>query len=697
MAKTEEHGTKSNSSDTLLAIYILQILKRHSSPQTRLTAKDVYGYLQKEYSIGRGENEDAQVKKTRRYLNTLHESYLKGCIRKAEGRSKSEGHLWWYDANRDDRVGEDVQVQETLSDVEIGFLVDLLTATKILNSEGTRGIIDKLLKKISISDEDRMRRLDAIQEEGWFKTPNEDLIEKKECLQEYIDDCDDIVFDYDNEESIIATPLDWSFDGGICFLNAIVEGNHRKFELDKIRNYAPERASFEDPEDYRRSDEETDSDKTTLDSLFVNIPTINNAIANRKCIKFLYRSYKVSNGRVVYSDNEKSVLPHSCVFNDGKYYLIGFNEDSQEPNKIAYFRVDLMFELHCSDAKIKMSDWDNYLYEAIERARVVDNHPLMVTGRDITVTFKVVESALDRVIDAFNVKPDQMSVTKETRAVKDLSDEGFHDERIVRVDVRTSEEEAFRWALANADAVEITTQAIRNKIARLSDPIYQLYTQTMPDKLRANFDYVLREGTFKISSMVDEDTAYETYEELANRGKLGAVDNIGIAGDDICDLEDYLGNFINAKRLYVFAPQLKNLSWASRLVNIENLELTQMQIDDSLWMKTLKKLRRVYLIESSITDLSVLSEHEDIWYLDISDTNVSDISFIDKYQKLDYLNIVNCPIEDYSPLFTMQSRLHCLEIDERALEAIGEERIRERHIGIDIIPRKNSPFWRALI
>jgi hypothetical protein len=58
-----------------------------------------------------------------------------------------------------------------------------------------------------------------------------------------------------------------------------------------------------------------------LDSLFVNIPTINDAIANRKCIKFLYRSYKVSNGRVVYSDNEKRVLPHSCVFNDGKYYL----------------------------------------------------------------------------------------------------------------------------------------------------------------------------------------------------------------------------------------------------------------------------------------------------------------------------------------------------------------------------------------
>jgi Leucine-rich repeat (LRR) protein len=267
----------------------------------------------------------------------------------------------------------------------------------------------------------------------------------------------------------------------------------------------------------------------------------------------------------------------------------------------------------------------------------------------------------------------------------------------VSVQVRTTNEEAFRWALANADVVEVVSQDIRDRIARIADTVHQLYTQTLPDKVRENIDYVLKEGIFSISIDVDEDTAYETYEELANRGKLSAVDNIGIAGDDICDLEDYLGNFINAKRLYVFAPQLKNLSWASRLVNIENLELTQMQIDDSSWMKTLKKLRRVYLIESSITDLSVLSEHENIWYLDISGTNVSDISFIDKYQKLDFLNIVNCPIEDYSPLFTMQSRLRCLEIDERSLEAIGEERIRKHHLGIDIISRKNSPFWRALI
>lgn len=258
-------------------------------------------------------------------------------------------------------------------------------------------------------------------------------------------------------------------------------------------------------------------------------------------------------------------------------------------------------------------------------------------------------------------------------------------------------EEAFRWALANADTVEIDTQDIRDKIARIAEPIYQLYTQTIPDKVRENIDYVLQRGTFRISSMVDVDTAHETYQELSKRGKLEVVNNINIEGEDNCEIGDYLGEFINAKRLNIFVPRVKNLSWASRLINVKTLNLMGVQLDDVSWMKEMKKLRMVYLMESSISDLSVLSEHKEIDWLDISDTNVSDISFIENYQNLTYLNIVACPIVDYSPLFTTQSRLKCLEIDEKALEKIGEENIRRCHIGIDILIRKNSPFWRSLL
>jgi Leucine-rich repeat (LRR) protein len=88
-----------------------------------------------------------------------------------------------------------------------------------------------------------------------------------------------------------------------------------------------------------------------------------------------------------------------------------------------------------------------------------------------------------------------------------------------------------------------------------------------------------------------------------------------------------------------------------------------------------------------------LSEHKEIYDIDISGTNVSDISFIENFEELTQLSIAVCPIEDYSPLFTTKSRLKHLEIDRKALEKIGEEKIRSRHIGINIRVTNNSPFW----
>ena len=684
---------KGNSEDSLLVIYILSILKKYSSPDNPLSSQDVIEYLRKDYFIDGSDKADAQKKKVRRHLDTLHESYLDGCIEKEEGKTRN-GHKWFYNVSRDRFANKEVMIQETLTETQIEFLVDLISATKILNSEGTRGLIDKLLKKTSISDEDRECRLRKIQREAWLKTPNEDLVEKKDCIQDYIDECDDIVFDYENEEAITATPLNWSYDDGICFLNAKVGVEYRSFSLDKIRNYHYKSTGSEDLEDFRRYDEETGSDKTALDSLFVNIPTIKSAIANKKCLHFLYRSYVVANGCVVSADNEKSVLPHSLVFNDGKYYLIGIDENVPGLDIIAYYRVDLMFELNCAEPRNKLSNWDKHIFETIERARLVEKHPLMLEGKEVSVTFKVVESALDRVIDAFAAKPNAFKVTQETRAVKDSFGEDFHDERLVKVQVKTTLEEAFRWSLANAEAVElIYPQDVRDRIARIAEPIYKLYTQYLPDKVRENLDNVLKKGSFKISSIIDEDTAHQTYTELSKREKIEVVTRINITGVEICGDVDYMGEFVNAEQLCLTNSYCKNLSWASNLVNVKILEFINANIDDTSWMKSMGELWQLHMANSSVDDLSVLSEHKHIDYLDISGTNVSDISFIENFSNLTQLHIATCPIEDYSPLFTTKSRLKYLEIDKKALEKIGEEKIRNRHIGITIKPTNNSPYW----
>ena len=680
MAKLDQFQNKSiskgNSEDSLLVIYILSILKKYSSPNNPLSSQDVVEYLRKDYSIDSLDKADVQKKKVRRHLDTLYESYWSGCIKKKEGKTRN-GHKWYYDASLDAFANENGVAYETLSQVEVEFLVDIVSATKILNSEGTRGMIDKLLKKTPISDEERARRLGKIQKENWLKSSNEDLIEKKDAIEScFYNSC--LTFDYEAEEAITATPLGWSYDNGVCYLNAKVKNEHRKFSLDKIRICDYDVDGYDDTDDFSDYSEERDSDKTALDSLFVNIPTIKKAIEDKKCLHFLYRSYAVANGRVISKDEEMSILPHSLVFNDGKYYLIGINENASEPNKIAYFRVDLMFELYHAEAKINLSDWDKHVLETIERAREVEKHPLMLVGKEVPVTFKVVESALDRVVDAFAVKPDKFKVTEESRAVKDSSEKGFHNERVIRVNVITSEEEAFRWALANAEVVEVISQNVRDRIARIAEPIHKIYTKTMEDRVRENIDYIRETGMFKITMNIDEDTAFETFKKLKKQGNLDIVNKIHI-GKIEGEPGDYFGDFVNAKYLNIgFVPNCKNITWASKLTKISSIDIFDTQIKDASWLGVMKNLRYVEISKTPICDLSVLKNHNNILYLDISDTMVSDISFIENYEHLGKLVVSGCPIEDYTPLLKIRP-LDMLIIDEKAVAAIGMDNLVKHH------------------
>lgn len=689
-----ESASKGNSEDSLLIIYILRILKKYSSRQNPLSSQDVMDHLREDYSIGNLDKADAQRKKVRRLLDTLHELYWGGCIEKEEGKTRN-GHKWYYDISKDKFAEDAVAVKETLSKGEIDFVVDIITSSKIINSASTKSIVNKLLKKAKCSKEERIARLRKIDNEEWPKSINNGLVLVKQKIQACIEDVRKIRFSYEDKESILATPYGWGADASgryilIAKVDGDGEGEFGSFLLEKIQNFEKAEIDYSDFDDTYFDKSFGSPDTLSMESLFSNISIITTAIAEKNGIEFKYLSYVIRDSRVVIDGKDKRVLPHRLVFNDGKYYLIGYDEEQE---KIDYYRVDLVSKLSHSNTKIKISDWDSRVLSGVQRAREVEKHPLMLAGTDVPVTFKVVESALDRVIDAFAVKPDKFDVTKETRVVKDSSGEGFHEERIVSVQVRTTFEEAFRWALANADVVEITSQDIRDRIARIADPIYQLYTQTLSDKVRENIDYVLKEGTFKISYKVDTKTSYATYKELSKMGKLGVVDNMGIAGEGTFDNLDYFGEFFNTERLILRAPQIKDLTWAAKLVNVKELDLTDSQNKDVSWMKEMKNLRRIYLSESQVSDLSCLGEHKEIDVLDISGTNVSDISFIEDFPKLTQLHIAMCPIADYSPLFTTKSRLKCLEIDKIALEKIGEEDIRNHHIGIDIKVTNNSPFW----
>ena len=211
-----ESASKGNSEDSLLVIYIFQILKKYSSHNNPLSSQDVMGYLKKDYSFGdfdeadpkRKEKAAAQQKKVRRLLDTLYESYWGGCIKKEEGKTRN-GHKWFYDVSRDKFAKEEGVALETLSKEEIEFITDIIASSKIINSSSTISIVNKLLKKTKLSKEERIARLRKIKNEEWPKSINKELLLIKKEVQSCIDDVRKMKFDYEDEKSILATPYGW--------------------------------------------------------------------------------------------------------------------------------------------------------------------------------------------------------------------------------------------------------------------------------------------------------------------------------------------------------------------------------------------------------------------------------------------------------------------------------------------------------
>ena len=430
-------------------------------------------------------------------------------------------------------------------------------------------------------------------------------------------------------------------------------------------------------------------DERTLENLFDNIRAINAAIKENVRIEFSYMSYIIEKDNVVYSETRKCVFPHSLVFTDGKYYLIGLNESAEESGKkVDYYRVDLISTITPVKDGKKLSVWDENIYSGIQRARDIEKHPLMLAGQDVPITFKVIESELSRVVDTFGVKPEKMDVTNETRMVSKRMGSRKNsepvEERVVKVRVRTTVDEAFWWALANADAVEVETQEVRNMIARVSDPIYQLYTQSISDKVRENIDYIEQKGWFKISDSVDENTAKATFDELKRCNRTEIVKSIYFSKDD-CEPENFLENFTNTKDLRIYdSPQCEDIAWASNFAKLETLHLNGTQVDDVSWLEDMHELKGLEIYDSPVDDLSMLRDHSNISTLRLHGTNIRDISFIENYQRLDWVTLINCPIKDYSPLFRVPSYIKTLEIDKKAAQLIDIEKLRERHIGISI-------------
>ena len=263
----------------------------------------------------------------------------------------------------------------------------------------------------------------------------------------------------------------------------------------------------------------------------------------------------------------------------------------------------------------------------------------------------------------------------------------------MKVTVQTTTEEAYRWALANADAVELLSpQSIRDRLRHLSRPIYQIYTQTLVDIVCEKANEIEESWIFETAYIGTREINKAVFEELKRRKKTDVIVRVSIH-EAMEAPGDYLGEFINTETLEITDSfGWKTSAWASKLINVKNVIIKNTDIEDATWLQKMKRLRSLELVSSPIKDLSMLSDHNNIFILSLIDLKITDISFIEQYKKMEFLDLVGCPIKDYSPLLRIPP-LRQLRIDEDVANALDMDVLLKHQPNTEVIKKDDFYFY----
>ena len=145
--------------------------------------------------------------------------------------------------------------------------------------------------------------------------------------------------------------------------------------------------------------------KTTQSKTLYTINAIRNAMQVQapsfrgNKISFRYSTYSVTDvHKIVDKNNGKTykVSPYKLVINDGNYYLIGFEDDSQE---IRTYRIDRMRDVQSLDEPRV----DNSAFNGLSMKSYMRRTFSMFGGETEKVTIRFENSLLDTVIDKFGV------------------------------------------------------------------------------------------------------------------------------------------------------------------------------------------------------------------------------------------------------------------------------------------------------
>lgn len=167
------------------------------------------------------------------------------------------------------------------------------------------------------------------------------------------------------------------------------------------------------------------------------LDTINDAISERKKIKFIYNDYGIDFKLKPRRDTTYIVNPYQMVANNGHFYLIG-NYDKYDD--ISHYRLDRMTSVEILEEMVKPQREIRDFKDGFNLPRHMAEHIYMFSGESVPVKFLTDEGMMNEIVDWLG---------------KDLRIRKTGIEGQIEVRVNCNEEAMFYWALQYGPFVEV--------------------------------------------------------------------------------------------------------------------------------------------------------------------------------------------------------------------------------------------------
>ena len=655
---------------SLLSLYIFEILRKYSSKESPLSEKQIKEKLNAaEVFLEEIKEDDRKI--IPRHIGALVE-YLPGLIVKLD-TAKNAAAKWYYDGSQAAQF--EFLSRNNFTVDEIGFLVDMIGSSKLVTEKSTIAFTAKLLNSLNDTDE---KILSARQMISGPKNENVYMHSIVENLQRAIDEQIALRLTLDVDENTTLNDVSaysmYKKNDKLYVYILDDKKNERELEisfikqvklLGKVKDY--DKSILDKLEDQGLV-QVTDKDGRSLDSeisndtLFTNSRFISLAINEKRYLSF--KDYKCSLASVDDEPIERRVIPLTTIFKNGAYYLIAI-EKLENNDSPVFVRIDLMEDLKLG--KTLISDDIDKINPQNKDSYLNTNSFILSKTRPIDIQFWIKKDAIQRATDEFGDKAYAIEDANPLDTASDIrrkigsldpeyftkSFTGFeYGEELIKVEAEATEEDALRWVLENADAVELTSpEHLRLKLLDITQALNKRYSKTEYDTEQEIYRKVISGAdflTYGARTKFEE----QTRKRVANEKTFDKVTKLKIKNLDKALPKEELEKYIN----------------------VEELVIDGNGVNDFSWIANLSALRKLTLINTSLKDGSVLAEIPQLDMLLINrNSNLESHDFL-KTTRIGRLFVGENGKADVAALYEVTS-VDELVIEENLLFDIDMERI----------------------